>query len=108
MYQVGFNVAIQHLRMRKRRPQHETFQVQHAQRVEPVMGPSDLDVKQMELDNAIRRLNPVDAAIILLYLEDKSQIEIGEIMGITPNHVGVKVSRIKSKLKKIVNISDNE
>jgi RNA polymerase sigma-70 factor (ECF subfamily) len=106
MYQVGFNVAIQHLRMRKRRPQHETFQAQHVQSVEPVIGPGDQEIKQTKLDNAIRQLNPVDTAIILLYLEEKSQVEIGEIMGITSNHVGVKVSRIKSKLKKLLNIRD--
>ena len=108
MYQVSFNVAIQHLRMRKRRPQHEAIEAQHVPHEEPITGPSDLEIKKQELDKAIRKLNPVDAAIILLYLEEKSQVEIGEIIGITANHVGVKVSRIKLKLKKLLNINDHE
>lgn len=51
---------------------------------------------------AIKQLREVDRAIILLYLEEKSQIEIADIMGITPNNVGVKVKRIKQRLKKIL------
>ncbi|MFY0116394.1 sigma factor-like helix-turn-helix DNA-binding protein [Acinetobacter baumannii] len=35
----------------------------------------------------------------MLYLEDYSYIEIGEMVGITPNNVAVKMNRIKVKLK---------
>ncbi|MBE9510560.1 MAG: sigma-70 family RNA polymerase sigma factor, partial [Bacteroidetes bacterium] len=34
-----------------------------------------------------------------LYLDEKSYNEIGEIIGISKNNVGVKISRIKEKLK---------
>ena len=108
MYQVGFNVAIQHLRIRKRRPHHESLNAQHADHVEHPIDSNDIEIKIMELDKAIRQLNPIDAAIILLYLEEKSQVEIAEIMGIKPNNVGVKVSRIKAKLKAFLNINEHE
>ncbi len=54
------------------------------------------------LYKAVRRLNDSDRAIILLYLEDKSYQEIAEILGITPTNVGVKINRIKAKLKDII------
>ncbi|MEO8253683.1 MAG: sigma-70 family RNA polymerase sigma factor [Flavobacterium sp.] len=48
---------------------------------------------------AIRTLNNAERAIIALYLEDYQYSEIAEITGITENYVGVKISRIKEKLK---------
>ena len=38
----------------------------------------------------------------MLYLEDYSYAEIGEIMGISANNVAVKMNRIKTKLKETV------
>lgn len=52
---------------------------------------------------AIHRLREVDRAIILLYLEEKSYAEIAEIIGSNPNHIGVKINRIKQQLKKMLN-----
>ncbi|MTI41456.1 RNA polymerase sigma factor [Fulvivirga lutimaris] len=52
---------------------------------------------------AIRKLNDADKAITLLYLEDKSYQEIADILGITVSNVGVKITRVKSKLNDIIN-----
>ena len=54
------------------------------------------------LYDAIRKLSEVDRAIILLYLEEKSNIEIAEITGTNANNIGVRVSRIKERLKKLL------
>lgn len=51
---------------------------------------------------AIRMLNKTERALIALFLEDYSHKEIAEITGITENYVGVKISRIKDKLKNIL------
>jgi len=53
------------------------------------------------LFKAIRELSKMDRAYILLYLEQKSYKEIAEIMGTQTTNVGVKINRIKKKLKKI-------
>ena len=53
-----------------------------------------------QLYEAIKQLSDLDRAIILLYLEKKSYKEISEIIGIKSSHVGVKIQRIKNKLKK--------
>lgn len=51
---------------------------------------------------AIRCLSEVDRAVILLYLEEKSYQEIAEIFGTNANNIGVRVNRIKERLKKIL------
>ncbi|MEQ9303513.1 MAG: sigma-70 family RNA polymerase sigma factor [Marinoscillum sp.] len=56
-----------------------------------------------QLYHAIRKLSESDRAIILLYLEKKSYQEISEILGMTVSNVGVKVLRLKEKLKEMIN-----
>lgn len=46
----------------------------------------------------IRKLEGVDKSIILLYLEDQPYKEIAAILGLSENHIAVKVKRIKNKL----------
>jgi len=46
----------------------------------------------------IARLNEVDRTLTGLFLEDLPYREIAEVMGITENNVGVKISRIKKSL----------
>lgn len=52
---------------------------------------------------AIHHLSEIDRGIILLYLEEKSYEEIADIIGIKSNNVGVRVSRIKTKLSQLLN-----
>ena len=52
---------------------------------------------------AIRELRPADRALILLYLEERSYREIGEIMGISESNTGVRLQRIKRELAGYLN-----
>jgi len=47
----------------------------------------------------IERLDELDKALILLYLEDNKYKEIAEIIGISETNVATKISRIKKSLK---------
>tara|TARA_R110001592_G_scaffold105579_3_gene296999 strand:- start:305082 stop:305366 length:285 start_codon:yes stop_codon:yes gene_type:complete len=55
------------------------------------------------LYDAIRQLSEIDRAVILLYLEEKSYLEIADIIGTSPNNIGVRIKRIKGRLKKRLN-----
>jgi RNA polymerase sigma-70 factor (ECF subfamily) len=55
-----------------------------------------------QLYDAIRHLSEVDRAVIILYLEEKSYQEIADILGTNMNNVGVRINRIKERLKKIL------
>lgn len=51
---------------------------------------------------AIKKLSEVDRGVIMLYLEEKSYQEIADIMGTNPNNIGVRIKRIKVRLKKLL------
>lgn len=50
------------------------------------------------LQQAIRRLSETDRAVISLNLDGYENAEVGEILGISTNHVAVKLHRIKQQL----------
>ena len=63
-----------------------------------VFTDEDLD----SLYKAIKQLSEIDRALILLYLEEKSYLEMAEIIGTNSNNIGVRIKRIKNRLKKIL------
>mgnify|MGYP002623709308 FL=1 len=64
----------------------------------------DEDTRQVDmLHKRISRLQPFDRAIVLLWLEELSYEEIGQIVGITAKNVSVRLYRIKEQLKKMSN-----
>lgn len=65
---------------------------------------SDDDTKQVQLlKNRINKLGHFDRAIVLLWLENLSYDEIGNIVGITAKNVSVRLVRIKEQLKNMSN-----
>ena len=64
----------------------------------------DEDTKQVKLlHNRISKLQPFDKAIVLLWLENISYDEIGEIVGISTKNVASRLFRIKEKLRSMSN-----
>lgn len=53
------------------------------------------------LHQSIIRLQPLDRAIVLLWLEDFSYDEIAAIIGITAKNVSVRLVRIREQLKRM-------
>jgi RNA polymerase sigma factor (sigma-70 family) len=101
MYRIALNTAITGFRKRKRRPQMETLP--DSSTALPSYDPDyEQDEKRQLLYQAINQLSEIEKAIVMLHLEDHSYDEIAEIVGITSNHVGVKLNRIKGKLRKII------
>ena len=65
----------------------------------------DEDTRQVDmLHKRISKLQPFDRAIVLLWLEELSYEEIGQIVGITAKNVSVRLYRIKEPLKNMSNI----
>ncbi len=62
---------------------------------------TDKDTQQVQaLYQRIHKLGLVDRAIVMLWLENLSYEEIGQIIGISAKNVSVKLVRIKEQLKK--------
>jgi len=70
--------------------------------VDQFLTDSTPENKQIKmLHDRIHRLQPFDRAIVMLWLEDMSYDEIGQIVGISSKNVSVRLVRIKEELKKI-------
>jgi RNA polymerase sigma factor (sigma-70 family) len=52
----------------------------------------------------VKKLDDAERAIVALYLEDMSYAEIAEIIGISESNVGVRLNRIKKKIKTLLNV----
>lgn len=57
-----------------------------------------------EMYSLIKKLNKLDRALILLWLDEKSYEEIGLILQLSKSNVSVKLCRIKEKLKQMSNV----
>jgi RNA polymerase sigma factor (sigma-70 family) len=102
MYSVALNVAIQDFRKEKKR-KLILFESCEFKASEPDHSTSAENEQLKAMYQAIAKLDKVEKAIILLYLEGSSNEEIAEIIGITQNYVRVKMNRIKQKISKTVN-----
>lgn len=102
MYRVGLNTAITLYRKSKR-----TINTQDFDGVEFRIKAEDYDdteERQLKtLYKAVHELNDIEKALIFLYLEDKNYRDISETMGISEVNARVKMNRIKTKLKTILN-----
>ena len=97
LYRVALNTAITFFRKEKRQPDIFSTETVPDFNVNDAYDPIEEQVKAMYA--AIGELSKIDKAIVMLYLEDYSYNDIGEMMGITANNVAVKMNRIKTKLK---------
>jgi RNA polymerase sigma-70 factor (ECF subfamily) len=61
------------------------------------------DEKLIALRKCVKKLNDGDRAIVALYLEGLAYREISDILGLSENHIAVKIKRIKSKLLNCIN-----
>lgn len=94
VYRVSLNTCISADRKRKRR---KTIPLSMDINL---FEDDDADSRQVQmLRNRIARLGPFDRAIVLLWLENMSYEEIGQLVGITTKNVSVRLFRIKEQLK---------
>lgn len=97
IYRIALNTCISFFRKSSRKPMYVELSPDLKVSVE------DNGFYKKELYELIDKLDKLERALILLYLEDRPQKEIAEIMGITPTNVSTKISRIKEKLKRMSN-----
>ncbi len=101
IYRVSLNVCLTHLKRNK----NGDKQIVSDALPEEVIDDSKAFVSDEinQLYNAIKHLSEIDRAVILLYLEDKTYLEIAEIIGSNTNNIGVRIKRIKDRLNKYIN-----
>jgi RNA polymerase sigma-70 factor, ECF subfamily len=102
MYRVGLNTAITLYRKSKRRINTQGYdEVQFKIKAEDYDDTEEQHLKL--LYKAVHHLNDIEKALVFLYLEDKNYKEISKTMGISEVNARVKMNRVKTKLKTILN-----
>ncbi|MCF6349625.1 MAG: RNA polymerase sigma factor [Flavobacteriaceae bacterium] len=102
MYRVALNTAISLYRKSKRRVQTGPI-FDNLKELEYKEYNAVKDQQLALLYKAIRRLNDIEKALCLMYLDDKPYTEIALTLGISEVNARVKMNRAKTKLKKILN-----
>ena len=103
VYRVALNTAISLYRKKKKYPKTENLDERVS--ATPDTEYDDTRDRQLkELYQAIHKLNDIEKALVLLYLEDKPYKEIAECLGISEVNARVKMTRTKIKLKKLLNL----
>jgi RNA polymerase sigma-70 factor (ECF subfamily) len=100
MYRIALNVAISYARSAGHRTRHAVPLDESAD------GPADARAAAPESDprvetlrRVIDRLDPLNRALALLYLEEHSYREIAEVLGITETNVATKINRLKQRIR---------
>jgi RNA polymerase sigma-70 factor (ECF subfamily) len=97
MYRVALNVAISSYRQEKKLGIRH--QISEGLIVLETGSGEEMEENLSLLQDFISELKEVDKAIILLYLDDKSQREMAEITGFSASNIGTRINRIKEKLR---------
>lgn len=101
MYRVALNVAIQDFRKEKKRKYLFLESLEFKESTTPPKNDYK-DERISALYKAISKLDKIEKAIMILHLDEIPNEQIAEIVGISQNYVRVKMSRIRTKLVKII------
>lgn len=95
-YRVALNSAISwYRRARTWRP------VEHE--MESIADGEEISTEALVLRQLIAGLDPVNRALLTLHLEGLSNEEVGQVMGLTPQNVATKLTRLRQQLRSLIN-----
>ena len=100
MYRIALNVSISFLR-KNTRPGRETVpfdELEHDVVQQPSSSP-EAEERIAMLQQLIDQFQPLDRALLLLYLDDCSYREIASVLGLTETNVATKLNRLKERLR---------
>ena len=106
IFRVALNTALTHQKKLKRNQRTSSIEnLGFKLESDGMAGVEMMEQKEAKIEllyKCINLLKRDERAIILLNLEGKKYEEIGEIIGLTTSHVGVKIKRIKERLLKLL------
>lgn len=103
MYRIALNVAISHVRSAVQRAPHVPLDEPHETHpglsVDDGSAAHEQDERIAALYAVIDRQPPLDRALLMLWLDERSQREIAEVLGITESNVSTKLNRLKQRIR---------
>lgn len=101
MYRVALNVAISQVRIAAGRSRHHVALDDAAWAQVPAADTDGEHERRQLLNQALERLDPMHRALLLLYLEERSQREIAEVLGISESNVATRLHRLRQRLREM-------
>lgn len=101
-YRVAHHVAVSHI-VRERRVFSNLVSLEELEALPDRAGSSSTTDRRLNLDRLsalIQRLKPLDRQVIVSYLEGMDAASIGEITGLSPANIAMRIHRIKNLLAK--------
>lgn len=99
LYKISLNVAISYYRKDKRRGSAVLPLTDSIINLSPGTEQEGTEQNILLLQRFVNELKPLDRALMILYLEEKSYREMAEILGLSETNIATKISRVKDKLK---------
>jgi RNA polymerase sigma-70 factor (ECF subfamily) len=99
LYRVALNTALMRLRRAYRQPAVDASRSADDLATPERRGHDD-DVEHLYA--AIRLLGPIDRAVVMLVLEERSYEEIASVTGLTAGNVSVRLVRAKDRLRRLM------
>lgn len=99
VYRIILNVCLKKTYALKK---ERTIPLEHLD-FEPIQTATNPTERFAALRECIQQLEFSDRSIIILFLEELSYREIGDVIGISENYVAVKIKRVKKKLAVCLN-----
>ena len=99
VYRIALNTCVSTLRTRSRKPVFASL--------DEVITVADQSQERKDavkdLYECIATLNPIDKAIVMMWLDEYSYDEIADTIGIKRNNVAIRLHRVKEKLREKYN-----
>jgi RNA polymerase sigma-70 factor, ECF subfamily len=102
VFRVAHNVAVSHVLRERRRRGRVMVSLEEIENIPAPTLDEGHHRQQLfdQLMEMLRCLKPIDRQVILAYLEDMDAAAIGEITGLSPGNVAIKIHRIKNILSR--------
>ena len=101
VHRIAHNVGVTHMMTGRRRSRAPLVGLDQIAELPDADDPEHTTGERALSDRllaAIHRLQPADRQVMLLYLEDLTAAEIGEVTGLSASAVAVRIHRIKALL----------
>jgi RNA polymerase sigma-70 factor (ECF subfamily) len=103
MYRVALNVAISGVRTAAAQgrgvPLDAALEADEALWVEDGTASADNDRALAALHAVIDRQSPLDRALLLLWLDERPQREIADVLGLSESNVATKLQRLRQRIR---------
>ncbi|MCL1500119.1 RNA polymerase sigma factor [Xanthomonas nasturtii] len=99
MYRIALNVAISDLRGRRTFGEPIALDAVVERIADPLAHDPERAQQVDALHAFIAQLPPLERALLLLYLDQHSYRDIGEVLGISETNLATKLSRLKARIR---------